>query len=86
MVFGDIGTGKTTLSRTLVRNFSDDDDYEFHMIFDPGYKSEYQFLFALSKLFNIREYAHSTTGFKYSIENYLFNKKTASRQKCYPAQ
>ncbi|MDP8218486.1 MAG: AAA family ATPase [Candidatus Theseobacter exili] len=74
VVFGDVGTGKTTLSRTLIRNFTDDDDFEFHMIFDPGYKSEYQFLYALSKLFHIQEKAHSTTGSKYAIENFLFNK------------
>ena len=73
VVFGDIGTGKTTLCRTLIQKFSNEADFEFHLVFDPGYKTEYQFLYALTKLFRIPEKAHSTTGFKHLIENYLFD-------------
>ncbi len=74
LVFGDVGTGKTTLSRMLIKAFKDDPNYIFHMILDPGCKSEYQFLFSLTKLFDIEPPFRSTLDFKEAIEKYLFQK------------
>ena len=75
LVLGDVGTGKTTLSRTLFQNFSDEeDDYIFHMILDPDFKSEYQFLAHLTKLFGVTPFFRSTIDLRDAIEKYLFKK------------
>lgn len=74
IVLGDVGTGKTTLSRALLQAFKDDDDFVFHMILDPCFKSEFQFLFSLVKMFNIVPPFKSTMDFKESLEKYLFQK------------
>ncbi len=74
LILGDVGTGKTTLLRTLLTAFKDEHDYIFHMILDPSYKSEYQFLFTLVKMFDIIPESRSTIDFKESLEKYLFQK------------
>lgn len=74
LIFGDIGTGKTTLSRTLLQTFKDENDFIFHLILDPSYKSEFQFLLSLVKMFNIIPDFKSTIDFKEALEKYLFQK------------
>lgn len=74
LVFGDVGTGKTTLSRMLIQAFKDEPNYIFHMILDPGCKSEFQFLLTLTKLFGIEPPFRSTLDFKEALEKYLFQK------------
>lgn len=74
LVLGDIGTGKTTLSRTLSQAFKEESDFVFHMILDPGFKSEFQFLLSLVKIFGIRPAFKSTLDFKEALEKYLFQK------------
>ncbi|MFH1867814.1 MAG: hypothetical protein ABH843_02470, partial [Candidatus Omnitrophota bacterium] len=39
LILGDVGTGKTTLSRILIQLFKDESDFVFHMILDPSYKT-----------------------------------------------
>ncbi|MEW6101842.1 MAG: AAA family ATPase [Candidatus Omnitrophota bacterium] len=74
VIFGDVGTGKTTLLRTLLQAFREENDFIFHMILDPGYKSEFQFLLSLVKMFGITPAFNSTIDFKESLEKYLFHK------------
>jgi len=74
LILGDVGTGKTTLSRTLLGAFKDEDNFIFHMILDPGFKSEYQFLASLVKMFGITTEFKSTLDFKEGLERYLFQK------------
>lgn len=74
LILGDVGTGKTTLSRTLLQAFKDEDNYIFHMILDPSFKSEFQFLLHLVKMFNIVPEFKSTLDFKEALEKYLFQK------------
>ncbi len=74
LVIGDVGTGKTTLSRALLQAFKDEDDFVFHLILDPGYKSEFQFLYSLVKMFGITPFFRSTLDFKEALEKYLFQK------------
>jgi len=66
--------GKTTLSRMLLQVFKDEPDFIFHMILDPGFKSEFQFLLSLVKAFNISHTFKSTLDFKEALEKYLFQK------------
>lgn len=74
MILGDVGTGKTTLSRTLLQAFKDEDNFIFHMILDPGFKSEFQFLLQLVKMFDIVPEFKSTMDFKEALEKFLFQK------------
>ncbi|TRZ94595.1 transposase [bacterium] len=74
LILGDVGIGKTTLSRTLLKAFKDENDFVFHLILDPSYKSEFQFLLSLVKMFNIEPEFKSTLDFKEAIERYLFQK------------
>jgi general secretion pathway protein A len=74
LILGDVGTGKTTLSRALLQAFSDENNFIFHMILDPSFKSEFQFLFTLVKMFDIVPEFKSTIDFKEALEKYLFQK------------
>jgi general secretion pathway protein A len=74
LILGDVGTGKTTLLRTLLHTFKDENDFIFHMILDPSYKSEFQFLLSFVRMFGITPSFRSTLDFKESLEKYLFQK------------
>ena len=80
LIIGDVGTGKTTLLRKLLGAFKDEGDYIFHMILDPSYKSEFQFLLALVKMFDIIPEMQSTLDFKEAIEKYLFQKGVVEKK------
>lgn len=74
LILGDVGTGKTTLSRTLLQSFRDEEDFLFYMILDPTYKSEFQFLSALVKMMGIKPLLRSTLDYKEALEKFLFKK------------
>ena len=74
LIIGDVGIGKTTLSRTLLQTFKGEDNFIFHLILDPGYKSEFQFLLSLVRMFRITPAFKSTLDFKEALEKYLFQK------------
>ena len=75
LILGDVGTGKTTLSRALFQSFSgEENDYIFHMILDPDFKSEYQFLSMLTKMFGVSPFFRSAIDHRDAIEKYLFQK------------
>jgi general secretion pathway protein A len=62
------------MSRTLLQNFAGDDNFIFHIILDPTFKSEFQFLSSLVKIFGISPNSRSTLDYKEEIKNYLFKK------------
>jgi len=74
LILGDVGTGKTTLARTLVGHFQQDEGVFFHMVLDPSYESEYQFLQSLCRMFGVRPAFKSTLDCREAIEHHLFQK------------
>ena len=74
LILGDVGVGKTTMSRTFLQAFTNEDDFIFHMILDPSYKSEFQFLSSLVKMFGINPNSRSTLDYRDEIQKYLFAK------------
>jgi general secretion pathway protein A len=53
VVFGDVGTGKTTLCRKLLHELNKRGDIIFHMILNPAFHSEEHFLVSLIRNLNI---------------------------------
>ncbi len=77
VVIGDIGTGKTTLCRHLIRRLGADNKLETHLVLDPEFATPLEFLFSLVDMFglNILSQAEgSAWQIKESIKNYLFIK------------
>lgn len=74
LILGDVGTGKTTLSRALLQAFYGEEDFVFHLVLDPAFKSEGQFLAHLTKLFGISPFFRSGIDHREAIERYLFQK------------
>jgi len=74
IILGDVGTGKTTLSRILMQGLRPEEGFDFHLILDPTFKSEFQFLTTLAKMFKIDPGFKSTIDYKEEIERYLFQK------------
>jgi len=76
LILGDVGTGKTTLSRKLFHMLKERSDIIFHMILDPTYDSEQLFLESLIRTFKIELNSSSPSilDYKEAIKNYLFQK------------
>ena len=77
VILGDIGTGKTTLSRKLIQELKEREDFIFHIILDPSFESENLFLTYLARSFDIPISAGSQLTMlelKESLERFLFQK------------
>ncbi|MFP3980041.1 MAG: AAA family ATPase [Desulfobacterales bacterium] len=75
IVRGEVGTGKTTLCRQLVRMLSDDEQISVHMILDPGFDRTADFAAAINKMLTGGQNALSCTTVaehKEVIKNHLF--------------
>jgi len=72
LILGDVGIGKTTILRALIQEFSQEQDFIFHMILDPDYNSEFQLLESLAKRFKIVPNSRTTHDYREEIEKYLF--------------
>ncbi|MDI6733501.1 MAG: AAA family ATPase [Planctomycetota bacterium] len=53
VILGDIGTGKTTLSRKLVQNLGEREEFTYQIILDPVYENEWAFLDALVRTLGV---------------------------------
>jgi general secretion pathway protein A len=74
VLMGDVGTGKTTLSRKLSQVLSQDPNVAFHMILNPTFRSEKQFLSRLATLFHIPPPSSRATALDHmeAVERFLF--------------
>jgi general secretion pathway protein A len=77
LILGDVGTGKTTLSRKLFQMLQERPDILFYLIMDPTPQSEELFLESLIRTFNIQHSFGpnpSILDYKEALKKYLFQK------------
>ncbi|MCK5014099.1 MAG: AAA family ATPase [Candidatus Omnitrophica bacterium] len=77
VVLGDIGTGKTTLSRKLIQELKARSDVIFHIILDPTFEDEHVFLRSLAQNFDIPFNGSSQMApldIRDALERFLFQK------------
>ena len=74
IIVGDVGTGKTTLSRKLSQVLREEQDVCFYMILNPYFKTQKQFLSRLVTLFHAPMDPKKTTGLDCieAIEQFLY--------------
>jgi general secretion pathway protein A len=82
LILGDVGTGKTTLSRRLVQMFHQRQDIIFHIIMDPAYSTSELFLESLVRAMGIKTSDKKTSIVDYqeAIKNYLFKMGVEERK------
>jgi len=77
VILGDIGTGKTTLSRKLIQELKNRRDVLFHIVLDPSFENENMFLRSLARNFDIqiKEFPEPTSlDIRDALERFLFQK------------
>src|SRR3989344_127014 len=80
VILGDVGTGKTTLSRKLIQELKERDDCIFNIILDPTFEDEKLFLTSLVRNFEINVDTSASAGgatllvLRESLERFLFQK------------
>ena len=80
VILGDVGTGKTSLSRKLIQELKGRDDFTFHIILDPSFENELAFLTSLARNFEISSHnlnnnvSGSILDLRESLEKFLFQK------------
>ncbi|MDD5218553.1 MAG: AAA family ATPase [Candidatus Omnitrophica bacterium] len=84
VILGDVGTGKTTLSRKLIRCLKERGDFIVNFVLDPCFENEHLFLSSLIRNFevNVDQYCSSSDGLgkttvldlKEALEKFLYQK------------
>lgn len=77
VVLGEVGTGKTTLCRHLIRELAGDAATETHVILDPGFPDSRSFLHFLASTFHLPSSsgdADNDWRIKNEIQEYLFRR------------
>lgn len=74
VVLADIGLGKTTLLRALIQRFAlETEQYRFHLILDPEFRTEKEFLDHLLRVFGLSAPGEDTSGKRDAIQKHLFH-------------
>jgi len=77
VILGDVGTGKTSLSRKLIQELKAREDFTFNIILDPSFENEQLFLSSLVKNFeinNMNTFSLTILDLRESLERFLFQK------------
>lgn len=83
VILGDVGTGKTTLSRKLIQELRQRDDFVFHIILDPTFENELMLVSSLARNFEIAagDYSRATIpDLRESLERFLFQKAVTEQK------
>lgn len=79
VVYGDIGTGKTSLSRRLAQEFSDRPEYRLGMIVHPNYPSAFQLIREIRREFGLTQPRRSLTDELRDFQEYLIKQHEEKR-------
>jgi general secretion pathway protein A len=76
VVIGDVGTGKTTMCRQLIRRFSQKDEVETYLVLDPYFLNASEFLSTVLEMFSGKKPTVGSHDWqvKEKIKQYLFKK------------
>lgn len=76
VIIGDVGTGKTTLCRQLIRRFTKTTEFETHLVLDPGFSSTAEFLITIIELLTGRRPPEEARDWqmKEVVKNHLFKR------------
>ncbi|MBF0101698.1 MAG: AAA family ATPase [Desulfobacterales bacterium] len=74
VVTGEVGTGKTTLCRQLIRHFSEDTQVITHLILDPEFSASLDFIHSLQVIFTGVSEPYDIHMVKEQLKRYLFQK------------
>jgi len=75
VVLGDVGTGKTTLSRKLISLLRSKEDFIFNIVLDPAFESEELFLTKIARNFELMLPTSPTIlDVQEALERFLFRK------------
>lgn len=76
VVIGEVGTGKTTICRQLIRKFTVDELLESYLILDPYFSEASEFLATVAEMFGIGESGNGASDWqlKEAIKKYLFKR------------
>lgn len=82
VVLGDVGTGKTTLSRKLVQDLKSREDCLFHILLDPSFEDRSTFMRSLVKNFGVLDTpaTASVTEMREALEGFLFQKGVVEKK------
>jgi len=74
VIYGDYGTGKSTMAEILQRHYGSSDDCVVAKMATAKAKSEYQFYQLILNAFNIKNVARSTLASRTALETFSFEK------------
>ncbi len=76
IVIGEVGTGKTTLCRQMIKKFSRDEEFETHLILDPHMAEPAMFLQVVAQMFEREPLVPAGDGSDYKefIKQYLYKR------------
>lgn len=83
VVIGQVGAGKTTLSRQLIRKLSGDPEVKTYLLLDPHFSTEMEFLTFVTELFGIETEAGekpSAWKLREGIKQFLFQKAVEEKK------
>jgi general secretion pathway protein A len=83
VILGDVGTGKTSLSRKLIQELKEREDLVFHIILDPSFANEELFLTYLIRNFEIdipSRQEPNILDLREAFERFLFQKGVAENK------